>query len=141
MKSLTFFIFVLLLLSCQPLPKDVPLEKYRKQFIEGRVDVEDSLKSKLPKRDHFLIISVRDMENPMPIAVLRVKNPRLPYSFKITGKHKLSHERLMEGQVIITARISNSDQAEPQKGDLLGSTSAIVGSRGVNLVINSEVER
>jgi hypothetical protein len=94
----------------------------------------------VPKGDHFLIISVRDLENPMPIAVLRVKNPKLPYHFKITGKHKLSHDRIMEGQVVLTARISPSDKAEVQKGDLIGSTNALVGTRGVKIIINTEVK-
>ncbi len=135
-----FLLFVSLLFACQPLPKEVPLEKYRNQFIEGEVVLEKSLKDKVPKADTFLIISVRDLENPMPLAVLRVKNPKLPYKFKITGKHKLSHDRIMEGQVIITARLSSSDNAEAKKGDLAGFANAQVGTRGVIIEINSEVE-
>ncbi len=131
---------LLILFSCQPLPKEVPLEKYRNQFIEGEVILDESLKNKAPKGDTFLIISVRDLENPMPLAVLRVKNPKLPHKFKITGKHKLSHDRLMEGQVIITARLSTSGSADPQKGDLMGSTNAKVGTRGLRIIINSEVD-
>ncbi len=138
LKLLVFL--VSLLLACQPLPKEVPLEKYRNQFIEGEVVLDDALKDKVPKGNTFLIISVRDLENPMPLAVLRVKNPKLPYKFKITGKHKLSHDRIMEGQVIITARLSSSDKAGAQKGDLVGSTNAQVGTRGVIIKINSEVE-
>lgn len=138
LKSLLFTL--LLLVSCQPLPKEVPLEKYRKQFIEGQVLIDDRLKDKVPKGESFIIISVRDLESPMPIAVLRAKNPKFPYRFKIKGKHKLSHERLMEGEVIITARLSRSEGAEPQKGDLMGSTNARVGTRDLKIIINSEVE-
>ncbi|RMH02415.1 MAG: hypothetical protein D6699_05960 [Aquificota bacterium] len=137
---LKLLLFMAFLFSCQPVPKDVPIEKYRRQFIEGVVYVEDSLKGKLPAKPYFLIISVRDLESPMPIAVLRVKNPSLPYRFKITGKHKLTHERIMEGQVLITARLSRSNQAEVQKGDLIGSTTAQVGSRDVKILIDKEVE-
>ncbi|MFN4319291.1 MAG: hypothetical protein ACK4FY_02255 [Aquificaceae bacterium] len=136
-----WFLFILFLTSCQPLPKDVPLEKYRKQFIEGQVVLDEGLKEKVPKDNgRFLIISVRDLENPMPLAVLRMKNPKFPYNFKITGKHKLSHERIMEGDVIITARLSKEDTAEPKKGDLIGSAQAKVGTRGVKITINDEVE-
>ncbi|QID33130.1 c-type cytochrome biogenesis protein CcmI/CycH [Pampinifervens florentissimum] len=138
--SKLFVFLASLLFACQPLPKEVPLEKYRNQFIEGEVVLDEALKDKVPKGKTFLIISVRDLENPMPLAVLRVKNPKLPYKFKITGKHKLSHDRIMEGQVIITARLSSSDKAEAQKGDLVGSTNAQVGTRGVIIKINSEVE-
>ena len=135
-----FLILIFLIFSCQPLPKDVPLEKYRNQFIEGQVLFDDSLKGKVPKGDYFLIISVRDLENPMPIAVLRVKKPKFPYHFKITGRRKLNHDRIMEGQVLLTARISVSDKAEIQKGDLMGSTNALVGTRGVKIIINTEVK-
>ncbi len=135
-----FLILLFLIFSCQPLPKDVPLEKYRNQFIEGQVLLDEGLKDKVPKGDYFLIISVRDLENPMPIAVLRVKNPKLPYHFKITGKHKLSHDRIMEGQVLLTARISPSDKAEVQKGDLMGFANTLVGTRGVKIIVNTEVK-
>ncbi len=137
LKSLAFLFLVLL--SCQPLPKDVPLEKYRNQFIEGQVLLAEDLKGKAPK-EGFLIISVRDLENPMPLAVLRVKNPKLPYHFRITGKHKLSHDRLMEGEVIITARLSKFQTAELHKGDLVGSVNTKVGTKGVKVIINSEVQ-
>ncbi len=122
------------------MPKDVPLEKYRSQFIEGQVLLEDSLKNKLPKGDRFLIISVRNLEDPMPIAVLRVKNPSFPYRFKIRGKHKLRHDKIMEGDVIITARISSTQTAEAKKGDLIGFTQARVGTKDIKILINTEVE-
>ncbi len=138
--SKLFVFLASLLFACQPLPKEVPLEKYRNQFIEGEVVLDEALKDKVPKGKTFLIISVRDLENAMPLAVLRVKNPKLPYKFKITGKHKLSHDRIMEGQVIITARLSASEGAEAQKGDLIGFANAQVGTRGVIIKINSEVE-
>lgn len=137
MKRLLVLLF--LTFACQPLPKDVPLEKYRNQFIEGEVYVDKNLASKLPKGERFLIISVRDAESPAPLAVLKVKNPEFPYRFKITGKHKLRHDRIMEGQVFITARISQSDSAELKKGDLLGTATAQVGTRGVRILINTEV--
>ncbi len=139
MKTI-FFLLIAFFFSCQPLPKDIDLEKYRNQFIEGTVDIDPALKDKLPKGEKFLIISVRDLQNPMPLAVLRVKNPSFPYHFKITGKHKLDHQRLMEGQVIINARVSTSAQAEVKKGDLVGSATAKVGTRGVKILINTEVE-
>ncbi|MDW8066487.1 MAG: hypothetical protein RMI50_02275 [Aquificaceae bacterium] len=137
---LTFLFAFFLLFSCQPLPKDIPLEKYRRQYVEGQVFIDESLKSKVPKGQSFLIISVRSPDNPMPLAVLRVKNPKFPYSFRITGKHKLSHERVMEGDVILTARLSTSDTAEAKKGDLMGSSFVKVGTKGLKVVINTEVE-
>lgn len=132
--------FAAFLITCQPVPKDIDLQKYRNQHLEGYVYIDPSLKDKLPRGDRFLIISVRDLENPMPLAVLRVKNPTLPYKFRITGKHKLSHERVMEGSVIITARVSSSEEANPQKGDLIGSVNSQVGRWDVKIIINTEVQ-
>lgn len=122
------------------MPKDVPLEKYRNQFIEGQVILDEKLKDKVPKGGNFLIISVRDLEDPMPLAVLRVKDPKFPYNFKITGKHKLRHERIMEGDVIITARLSKESTAEAKRGDLIGTVQAKVGTRDVKIIIKDEVE-
>ncbi|MCS7284587.1 MAG: hypothetical protein NZ527_02615 [Hydrogenobacter thermophilus] len=139
MKRLLIF-FALFIFSCQPVPKNVPIEKYRNQFIKGVVDVSAELKSKIPNGDHFLIISVRDLENPMPVAVLRVKNPKFPYNFKITGKNKIDNSRIMEGDVILTARVSRSPMAEAQKGDLLGSLQTKVGTQNNNILINAEVK-
>lgn len=133
-------LILLLILSCQPLPRDIPLEKYRRQFVEGQVFLHESLRQKMPEGERFLTISVRDPENPMPLAMLRIKNPTFPYHFRITGRHKLNHDRLMEGEVIISARLSSLNSAEPQKGDLTGTTTARVGTRGVRIVIDSEVK-
>jgi len=145
---LKVFIFILsiFLFSCQELPKEYrgeegkkKLEKYRNQFVEGVVVVDEKLKDKLPQGDYFLIIAVRNLKEPMPIAVLRVKNPKFPYRFKITGKHKLRTDRMIEGDLILNARISKSPMAEAQKGDLVGSAQAKAGQRGVKIVISTEV--
>ncbi len=133
-------LILLLFLACQPLPKNVPVEKYRNQFIKGRIEVSKNLQDKIPPKDYFLIISVRSLDNPMPLAVLRVKNPELPYDFKITGKHKLTHDRVMEGEVILIARISKEPNAELVKGDLVGSVNTKVGTKGVLVKIDTEVQ-
>lgn len=137
LKILSFL--AIFFFSCQPVPKDVPIEKYKNQFIKGTVDLSPNLESKIPKGDYFLIISVRDLQNPMPIAVSRVKSPEIPYSFRITGKNKLDHSRIMEGDVIITARISKSSMAEVQKGDLIGTLQTKVGTQNNRILINTEV--
>jgi len=132
--------------SCQELPKKYRgeegkklLEKYRYQFVEGVVEIDPSLKDQIPEEKHFLIIAVKDKENPMPIAVLRVSDPEFPYKFKITGKDKLREDRFIEGELILTARVSRSQGAEAQKGDLVGSAEARAGQRGVLIKITDKV--
>ena len=149
MKGLILILAVLgaFVFSCQELPKEYmgeegkkKLQRYKNQFVKGTIYVDKSLKDKLPKEDFFLIISVRDLKNPAPVAVVRVKNPEFPFKFKVTGKDKISPERFIEGELVVRARISKSPMAETQKGDLIGSTNAKAGDRNVKLVINTEVE-
>ena len=135
-----------MLLACQDLPKEYrgeegqkKLEKYRKQFVEGVVLLDEKLKDKLPKGNYFLIIAVKNPEDPQPIAVLRVKNPKFPYRFRITGKHKIRQDKLIEGDLILSARVSKSPMAEVQRGDIVGSASAKAGERGVKIVLSTEV--
>ncbi len=148
MKRLKVLLFLLVLIvACQELPKEYrgeegkkKLEKYRKQFVAGVVEVKEELKDKIPEKDYFLIIAVRKSDSPAPVAVLRVKNPEFPYKFKITGKHKIRQDRMIEGDLLLTARISKSPMAEMQKGDLIGSATAVAGQKDVKIIIDTEVE-
>ncbi len=145
---LVFLLTVLLAtISCQELPEKYRgeegkklLERYRTQFVAGRVVVDESLQEKIPKERHFLIIAVKKKDNPMPVAVLRVTDPKFPFKFKITGKNKISPDRFIEGELILTARISRSPGAQAQTGDLIGSTEARAGDRGVLIKITDEVQ-
>jgi len=139
-------LLILLVLGCQELPKEYrgeegrkKLERYRYQFVKGVVEVSDELKDRIPEKPYFLIISLRDLENPMPVAVLRVRNPDFPFKFKITGRHKLRADRMIEGDLILTARISKSPGADSQPGDLVGVVQVRAGQKGVRVVIDSEV--
>jgi len=137
---------LLLLLSCQELPEKYRgeegkklLEKYRNQFVAGTVVVDERLREKIPKERHFLIIAVKTKDNPMPVAVLRVTDPKFPFKFKITGKNKISQDRFIEGELILTARISRSPGAQAQAGDLIGTAETKAGSKGVLIRISDEV--
>ncbi len=140
-------LLLIFLVGCQELPKKYRgeegrklLEKYKYQFVEGVVELDEGLIAKLPQKPFFLIISVRDKENPMPIAVLRVRDPEFPYKFKITGKHKLRNDRMIEGELIITARVSKSPKAEREKGDLIGMAEGRAGDRGIRIKLAEVVQ-
>ena len=146
MRLLTLFVSILVIISCQELPEKYRgeegkklLQKYRNQFVYGTVVVDKSLLDKIPKERYFLIIAVKKKDNPMPVAVLRVTNPKFPFKFKITGKNKLSQDRFIEGELILTARISRSPGAQAQTGDLIGSVEAKAGDREVLVRITDEV--
>ncbi|RLJ71008.1 hypothetical protein BCF55_1297 [Hydrogenivirga caldilitoris] len=148
MKALLLLLsfFGVLTLSCQELPKDYrgeegrkKLERYENQFVKGVVVLDDKLRDRLPEKPFFLIIAVKSPDDPQPIAVLRVKNPEFPFSFKITGKNKIRQDRLIEGDLLISVRVSKSSMAEAQKGDLVGGATAKAGDRNVKVVIDTEV--
>ena len=139
------FLFLLTFLACQDIPQKYKtpegrkiLEKYKKQFVKGTVYIDPKLRNKVPKGDKFLIISVRKVnsQSPRPVAVLRVKNPEIPYRFVITGKHKINPEDFIEGDLIITARLSKEPTAGFKNGDLYGVTNAKAGDEDVKLVIH-----
>jgi len=137
-----------LLASCQDLPKDYRgeegkkrLERYRNQFLEGVVLLDDRLKDRLPKGDYFLILAVRKPDDPQPVAVLRVKNPEFPYRFRITGRHKIRRDELIEGDLVLSARVSGSPTAEVKEGDIVGSASAKAGEKEVKITLSSEIQR
>ncbi len=139
-------LLALLVFACQELPKEYQgeegkkrLERYKNQVLEGVVLIDKKLKDKLPKDQYFLIIAVKNLKEPMPIAVLRVKNPEFPYRFRITGKNKIRPDRFIEGDLILSARVSKKPVAEAQKGDLVGSATAKAGERDIKIVIDSEV--
>ncbi|WP_457601013.1 c-type cytochrome biogenesis protein CcmI/CycH [Hydrogenivirga sp.] len=146
LRTLFLLLISLIALSCQELPKEYrgeegrkKLEKYRNQFVKGVVVLDEKLKGKLPEKPYFLIISVKNLKEPQPIAVLRVRNPEFPFEFKVTGKNKIRTDRFIEGELIVNARVSKSPMAEAKKGDLVGSASAKAGDKNVKIIIDTEV--
>ena len=101
--------------------------------------MDERLKGKLPEGGYFLIIAVKKPEDPQPVAILRVRDPEFPYRFRITGKDKIRHDKPMEGDLILSARVSRFPTAEVQKGDIVGSASAKAGERKVKILLSSEV--
>ncbi len=143
---LYILLFSVFLFSCQELPKEFQgeegkkkLERLRNQFVKGEVVVSENLKAKLPDKPFFLIIAVKKPDNPQPLAVLRVKNPEFPYRFTVSGKHKIDFRRIIEGELIITARVSKNSGANVSGGDLMGSANAKAGDKDVKIEISIEV--
>lgn len=140
-----FLLLLLTIVACQDIPQKYKtpegqkiLEKYKKQFVKGVVELDPKLKGELPKGDKFLIISVRKVQSqsPRPVAVLRVKNPEFPYRFVIRGKHKINPEEFIEGELLIMARLSKDPTAGFKEGDLYGVANARAGDENVRIVIN-----
>ncbi|HIP43326.1 MAG TPA: hypothetical protein EYG91_05465 [Aquifex aeolicus] len=147
MKHLIGLIIPLIIISCQDIPEKYKtpegqkiLEKYKKQYIKGLVLLDEKIQEKVPEGEKFLIISVRKPEQARPVAVLRVKNPIFPFKFKITGKHKINPEEFIEGELIVTARLSKEPTAGFKNGDLFGITQTKAGEENVKILINQVFE-
>ncbi|WP_461828680.1 c-type cytochrome biogenesis protein CcmI/CycH [Aquifex sp.] len=139
------FLLLFTLLACQDIPQKYKtpegqkiLEKYKKQFVKGVVELDPKLKEQVPEGNKFLIISVRKVQSqsPRPVAVLRVENPEFPYRFVIRGKHKINPEEFIEGELLIMARLSKDPTAGFKDGDLYGVANAKAGDEDVRIVIN-----
>ncbi|NPA32479.1 MAG: hypothetical protein GXO04_02505, partial [Aquificae bacterium] len=134
---------LLLILSCQDVPQKYKtpegrslLQKYKKQFVEGVVILSEDIPPDALKDKRYLIVWVRKPQSQRPVAVLRIENPRLPYRFKITGRDKLRRDELIEGELIVGARLSSDKSAGFKDGDIYGFTNAKAGQRDVKLILN-----
>ena len=79
----------------------------------------------------------------MPLAMLRKQVKDLPLSFVLDDSLAMSPQARLSSarEVVVSARISRSGQAQPQPGDLEGSTAAVaVGSEQLKLVIATLVK-
>ncbi len=132
--------FLTFVLSCQKVPEGIDLQRYKNQFVEGKVVVKEELKKFIPKGDFYLIVAVLKEDSPMPVAVLRVKNPKFPYPFRITGKNKITQDRFIEGRIILKARISKSRGAQTKEGDLIGVLTTRAGTRDNLILIDTLVK-
>jgi cytochrome c-type biogenesis protein CcmH len=109
--------------------------------IEGRVELERSLLGQV-KPDDTVFIFARLPGERMPLAMLRRKAAELPLAFRLDDNAAMSPAaRLSDAkEVVIVARVSRSGQAQPQAGDLEGSsTRTRPGATGVVVKIKSEL--
>ena len=110
--------------------------------VTGSVSVASSIAPKVD-RSAALFIFARAVNGPrMPLAVIRGTAGELPRDFTLDDSLAMAPTMKISGAdaVRIEARISRSGTAQPQSGDLFG-TSAVVkpGARGVKVVVDQVV--
>lgn len=90
-----------------------------------------------------LFISARAASGPrMPYAAIRIAEPTLPMTFRLTDANAMSPGRLLSsaGEVVIEARLSRSGNAMRQSGDRFGTSAPIpVVSQDVTITIDQTV--
>ncbi|MGM9516781.1 tetratricopeptide repeat protein [Roseateles sp. DB2] len=111
--------------------------------IQGRLSLAPALAAQV-KPDDTVFVFARPAEGArMPLAVLKRKASELPLDFVLDDSLAMSPQARLSGaaQVVVSARISRSGQAQPQPGDLQAQPSAplALGSTGVTLQISQTV--
>jgi cytochrome c-type biogenesis protein CcmH len=109
--------------------------------IEGRVELERGLAGQV-KPDDTVFIFARLPGERMPLAMLRRKAGELPLAFRLDDNAAMSPAAKLSdaSEVVIVARVSRSGQAQPQAGDLEGSSARTrPGATGVVVKIKSEL--
>ena len=108
------------------------------EAIQGRVSVSAELASRVPRGAVLFIIARRGETGP-PLAVKRVRDPRLPLEFRLGPEDRMIQTLPFQGPLKLSARLDadgNAMSREP--GDLLGEAPAPVatGTLGVEIVID-----
>ncbi|MEN9762759.1 MAG: hypothetical protein RI906_2585 [Pseudomonadota bacterium] len=92
-----------------------------------------------------LFVVARAEQGPrIPLAVLRVDNPTLPFNFQLDNRHAMDPSRTISSteRLLVEARLSRDGNAMRQPGDLTSDSLAVsAGTHGVRIVIDREVGR
>lgn len=95
------------------------------------------------KPDDTVFVFARASEGPrMPLALMQRRVRDLPLKFELDDTQAMNPAARLSSaqQVIVTARVSRSGQAQPQPGDLEGATQAVaLGRQDLEVVIGSRV--
>ncbi len=120
-------------------PKNMTLEKSMKNSaITGMVEIDPKLKAKRSNADILMVIA-RGPDSRMPVAVLRIPSPLLPYKFTLDDSNSMSPEFKISNlkEVNLEVRISKLGQAKLESGDLIGEISFVkVNQKNIKVLID-----
>lgn len=111
--------------------------------VTGQVSLAPALLKQVQPDDTVFVFARPAEGARMPLAMLRKQVKDLPLNFVLDDSLAMSPQARLSSarEVVVTARISRSGQAQPQPGDLEGSTAAVaVGSEQLKLVIATPVK-
>ena len=80
--------------------------------------------------------------SPMPLAIVRVANPKLPFDYRLDADSApMAGQRLTaQTEVVVVARLSHSGEAKPQAGDLQGESRPLrADGRKVDIEIDRQL--
>ena len=113
------------------------------EAVQGIVMLDAALAANASPDDTVFVLA-RPAEGPrMPLAVKRIAVRDLPYAFRLDdGMAMAPGAKLsLHARVVVTARVSKTGTAAPNKGDLEGASEPIApGTSGVQVTISKIVE-
>ncbi len=110
--------------------------------ITGTVTLDAKLRERAIAGNTLFIYARAAAGSRMPLAITRTTTGEWPREFRLDDSMAMTPSTKLSSadQVIVEARISNSGNATPAAGDLVGKSGAIKpGSRGVSIVIDDVV--
>ena len=106
--------------------------------ISGTIKIAPRLAKKAAKVPVLFIIARTEKPGP-PLAVVKVANPRFPFSFTISSRDVMVPGLRFEGRVRITARLdADGNAGRPVPGDMEGRAPGLVpvGAKGVVITVD-----
>lgn len=113
-----------------------------KSSIQVTVDIDESMKAKLPNNADLFVLAKAEQGPPMPLAVQRLTVSSWPVTVTLDDSMAMMDTlRMSEFEnIIITARISKSGVGNAKAGDLQGHSAVIrSNSRQTNVLIAEEI--
>lgn len=110
--------------------------------VTGTISVDAKLASQVRPGDTLYVIARQAGGPPIPVAVLREPDARLPMQFSIGDANAMDPSRPLSsaGALVLEARLSRSGNAMRQPGDLYGQRADVApGQRDVSIVIDRVV--
>jgi len=105
--------------------------------ISGMIRIDSALVDQMPEgASLFLIARSEGALKGMPLAVKKLEEVKLPYSFTLGQADVMLPGAVFDGPVTIFARLDKDGDAAPDSGDIEGSTVAKAGERQVEITLN-----
>lgn len=126
----------------------VPAEPAEARQVAGGAKVGGTVRlspalAREAKPDDTVFVFARAAEGPrMPLALLQKRVKDLPLKFELDDSQAMNPAARLSSaqQVVVTARVSRSGQAQPQPGDLEGATQAVaLGRSDLDVVIGNRL--
>lgn len=110
--------------------------------LSGTISLSAAMASRAQGPFTLFIVARAEQGPRIPLAVLRVDNPTLPFKFQLDDRHTMDPSRTLSStqRLQVEARLSRDGNAMRQPGDLAsGSLAVNAGTHDLSIIIDREV--